>query len=344
MVKKEVLLMQTIYVSITSLDDSELIPTVLGAFDNASIPERVFVGVHLWGSVELKNEFSEKLAKYSDNIRFKFNEMSEEGFSELSGVGKGRRRALNLYKNEDYLLQIDSHSLFAKRWDETLIKTLEEAKVFVKNKKTIITGYAGFYRFSALGKRIWSQPNDSFSGFDGRFQYPYYVSNERYYDFIPAWTVFTQKEIEKFPGNFMPATKFNANFAFGDSAWAADTGLYDDAEFFEEEVLQTINLMKLGYTLVFPKTKDPVIGHLYTDLISGDYGKRVNLSKLAGYSNEKGSKQAIKNYKEYISSPENLEVVKQYCKYVRIHMSFGPLDKNPYVPKYFLNSEVTYEY
>jgi hypothetical protein len=336
--------MKTIYVSITSLDDSELIPTVLGAFENASIPERVFVGVHLWASVELKNEFSEKLSKYANNIRFKFDQMSEESFSQMSGVGKGRRRALNLYNNEDYLLQIDSHSLFAKKWDNTLIKTLENAKSFVKNEKTIITGYAGFYKFSALGKRSWSHPDDPLSGFDGKFQYPYYVSMGRYYDFIPAWNVFTQKEIEKFPGDFMPATKFNANFAFGDSKWAADTGLYDNAEFFEEEVLQTINLIKLGYTLVFPKTKDPVIGHLYTDLIAGDYGKRLNLSTLPGYSNEEGKKKAIQNYKEYISSPENLDVVKQYSRYVRIHMNFGPLDKDPYVPKYFLNSEVTYEY
>ena len=108
--------MKTIYVSITSLDDSELIPTVLGAFENASTPERVFVGVHLWASPELKNEFSEKLSKYANNIRFKFDQMSEESFAQMSGVGKGRRRALNLYKNEDYLLQIDSHSLFAKTW------------------------------------------------------------------------------------------------------------------------------------------------------------------------------------------------------------------------------------
>jgi hypothetical protein len=336
--------MKTIYVSVTSLDDSELIPTVMGAFENASIPERVFVGVHLWASPELKDEFSKKLLKYKNNIRFRFDQMSEESLLQMSGVGKGRKRALDLYKNEDYFLQIDSHSLFAKKWDNTLIKTLEEAKSFVKNEKTIITGYAGFYKFSALGKRIWCQPDDSFDGHDGKFQYPYYVSGGRYYDLIPAWTVFTEKEIKKFPGDFMPATKFNANFAFGDSTWAADTGLYENAEFFEEEVLQTINLIKLGYTLVFPKMKDPVVGHLYTDLIAENYGKRTSLSKLPGYLDEEGRKQATQNYKEYLSSPENLEVVKQYCKYVRIHMNFGPLDKDPYVPKYFLNSEVTYEY
>ena len=120
--------MKSIYIALTSLDDSELIPTVLGAFSNASNPERVFVGVHLYSETSLRDSFLEKVSKHSKNIRFKFTEISEENFKEMSGVGKGRKRAIDLYNNEDYMLQIDSHSLFASNWDETLINTLEEAK------------------------------------------------------------------------------------------------------------------------------------------------------------------------------------------------------------------------
>jgi hypothetical protein len=336
--------MKTIYIALTSLDDSELIPTVLGAFEKASNPDNIFVGLHLWSSPSLRDEFLKKLSKYSSNIRFNFTEMSEDTFEEMAGVGKGRRRALDLYNNEDYLLQIDSHSLFSLGWDKTLIDTLEEAKKFVKNKKTIITAYAGFYKFSATGKRVWCHPGDGPGEFPGNFQYPYYVSDKRYYDAIPAWTVLLEEEVKNFPGKFMPAIKFNANFSFGDSEWAKDTGLYESAEFFEEEVVQTLNLMKLGYTLVFPKNEKPVIGHLYTDFISGNYGKRNSLGDYPGFSYEISDAEGIKNYKKYILDPENSQIVKEYSRYARIHISFGPLDPKPHVPKYFLNSEVTYEY
>jgi hypothetical protein len=336
--------MKTIYIALTSLDDSELIPTVLGAFEKAANPESIFVGVHLWSEPSLRDEFVEKLALYAKNIRFKFTEMSKDNFKEMTGVGRGRRRALNLYNNEDYLLQIDSHSLFEKDWDKTLIDTLEEAKAFVNNQKTIITAYSGFYKFSALGKRVWCHPDNNSGKFAGNFQYPYYVSNKRYYGAIPAWTVLLEEEIEGFPGKFMPAVKFNANFAFGDSDWAKNTGLYEDAEFFEEEVLQTLNLIKLGYTIVFPKMKDSVIGHLYTDFISGNYGKRKSMGDYVDFDYDYADAKGVKNYQEYILDPENSSVIKEYSKYARVHMKFGPLDANPHVPKYFINSEVSYDY
>jgi hypothetical protein len=336
--------MKSIYVALTSLDDSELIPTVLGAFENASSPENIFVGVHLWSETSLKDKFIEKLSPYVKNIRFKFTEMSKDGFKEMVGVGRGRRRALDLYNNEDYLLQIDSHSLFEKDWDKTLVNLLQEAKEFVGNEKTIITAYSGFYKFSALGKRIWCQPDNNSGKFDGNFQYPYYVSNKRYYNAIPAWTVLLEEEVNKFPGKFMPAIKFNANFAFGDSEWAKNTGLYEDAEFFEEEVLQTLNLIKLGYTIVFPKIKNPVIGHLYTDFISGNYGKRKSMGDYEEFDYDYADAKGVKNYQEYLIDPENAFVVKEYSRYARVHMKFGPLDATPHVPKYFINSKVTYDY
>lgn len=341
--------MKTIYISITSLDDSELIPTVLGAFSSAQNPERVFVGLHLYSAESLKNSFVEKVSRYAKNIRLRFTEISKENFPEMSGVGKGRKRALDLYDNEDYMLQVDSHSFFANKWDETLISTLEEAKGFVKNKKTILTAYAGYYKFNALGKRVWCEEDENGDGFTGNLLLPRYVSDERYYDTIPVWTVYSEKQMKSFPGKFIPATKFNANFAFGDSEWAKNTGLYEDAEFFEEEVLQTLNLIKLGYTLVFPRIKTPVVGHLYSDFISDKYGERKYLSSYTWERNDdaevigngvKGSK----NYNAYISDPENLLVVKEYCRYARIHMKFGPLDSEPTPPRYFLNSEVVYEY
>lgn len=341
--------MKTIYVSITSLDDSELIPTVLGAFSNASNPERVFVGVHLYSDISLRDSFIEKVSKYSKNIRFNFTEILEENFVEMSGVGKGRKRAIQLYNNEDYMLQIDSHSLFASKWDDTLIDTLEEAKKFVKNEKTIITAYSGYYKFNALGKRVWCKHDLDGEGYTGNFLLPRYVSDERYYGTIPVWTIFTEKEMRNFPGKFIPATKFNANFAFGDSEWAKNTGLYENAEFYEEEVLQTLNLIKLGYTLVFPRIEEPVIGHLYSDFISGSYGERKPIGTYSwageGLSEVTGSGVAgSKNYESYISDPENLAAVKEYSKYARIHMRFGPLDAKPQAPRYFLNSEVRYEY
>jgi hypothetical protein len=341
--EKEVLL-STVYVSIPSLYDTELIPTVLNIFEEASDPGSIYVGISLLDlNDELFKKFKKETAKYSANIKLEFLELNDDNYKEMFGVGFGRKRALNLYNGEDYFLQIDSHSMFAKNWDTTLINKFHEAQKHVKNKKVVLTSYAGSYTFDSFGNRTFIKYDPEKGGYYSRFQYPFFSNVGRYYEVIPKWDILSEKFLATLPGEFLPALKFNANFSFGDKNFAKNPGLYEDACFFEEEILQTLALIKLGYTLVYPVLKEPVVCHMYTDLWVGKHGYRTSMSDLwPEYQLELGSR-TTNQYVSYIKSPDNLSAVKEYSKYARMHPFKGSMYNTPYIPTYFLNSEVKYD-
>ena len=71
--------MQSIYIAIPSLDDAELVPTVLNAFSAAKNPERVFVGVSLLAKDKWRQkDFISATKKYKDNIRFEFIHLNQK--------------------------------------------------------------------------------------------------------------------------------------------------------------------------------------------------------------------------------------------------------------------------
>lgn len=336
--------MSTVFVAMPSLYDTELIPTVLNLFEEAYSPEDVYVGVSLLDlNDELFKKFKKETKKYSSNIRIEFLELNSENYKEMFGVGFGRKRALGLYKEEDYFLQIDPHSMFAKNWDATLINKFHEAQKYVKNKRVVLTSYAGSYTFDSLGNRTFIEPNPEIRSYYSKLQYPFFANAGRYYDVIPQWDILPEKTLNSLPHKFIPALKFNANFAFGDKVFASNPGLYENACFFEEEILQTLALIKLGYTLVYPVLDGPIVCHMYTDLWVGKHGSRISMSDLwPDYQPELGSR-TVNQYVGYIKDPENLAAVKEYSKYARMHPFTGSMYNVPYIPTYFLNSEVKYD-
>jgi hypothetical protein len=334
--------MKTVYISIPSLDDSELVPTVINAFEAASNPDRVFVGVSLLAKDKWRSkDFIKATKKYSSNIRFENDRITSSNLN-LIAVGIGRKRAASLYRGEDYFLQIDSHTLFAPGWDDTLIDAYENAVKTVKNSKVVLTAYAGYYAYDENGKRSFCDLNRQ-SVENAWLHCLYFPENLFYYGVIPRWDLIpphVMKQLE--PGTFVPALKFNANFAFSSGDFANNSGLYEDAEFFEEELLQTINLIKLGYSLVYPVLEKPVIGHLYGKYFRKGYGER--LSKGNYSSKEYSTAQddvSINNYKKFIRDPENKEAVRIYQEYAKIDLRFGSIKTNFFFPDKFLNSEVS---
>lgn len=334
--------METIYLPLASLDDYELVHTVKRAFDLAKHPERIRVGLSLFSSTKIKDLFLEGTKEYSDRISFEYTELKESNFHDMIGVGKARERALKFYNNEDYMLQIDPHSLFTKGWDDLMIKTLKKAKKATGNDRVILTGYAGHYSYDAFGKPIFLDPKRNVFGIEGKLGYPVFETSERYYGLIPSWTIFNQTKDKPLSGEFVPALKFNANFSFGDSEFAKNPGLHKECLFFEEEITQTINLIKLGYTLVFPNWDKPVLGHLYTDFISRRFGWRNSAHDYQYFDVDSWHNQAKLIYKSFLDDPENKDAIEKFKKYARVHMLYGPLDNSYYVPNHFINSEVKY--
>lgn len=316
---------KSIYVAIASLPDKELIPTINNIYTHAKNPEQVFIGLACFGISTIdKIKIGIAISKYK-NISVKFfdipnGDLIESRLSVL-GISNGRHLAMSFYNNQDYVLQVDSHALFANDWDEKLIHLHELAINDTKNKKTVLTGYASSYKYNGK-KREFIESN---------FGYPTFMENSFFFDFIPKWGTIQDIDTDKM---FIPARKFNANFAFSSKEFALIKTLPDNLIFFEEELLQTMELLKNDFALCFPIVSEPIIGHLYTDHIDSKRHSRkyvMDYSKNGDLRNSKNFHDIVRsNYFGYIDS--NKDIAKRYEKYAKINLKFGPISSDLFIP------------
>lgn len=117
----------SIFVSIASYCDTQLIDTLKSLYSEAMNPEQVTVGVNLQDTEEAYI----KLKEYNfPNLKIIYTPKEQ-----AKGVVHARNRIKNeLVGNQDYFLQIDSHSRFRQGWDIILINqynSIEESKVIL---------------------------------------------------------------------------------------------------------------------------------------------------------------------------------------------------------------------
>jgi len=125
--------MKSIFVSIASYRDPELEHTVKSLFDNSSGLNNIYIGIVCQATKNETPDFS----------MYKNISMITMHPRDARGVGFARAKAMELYRNEDYFLQIDSHSQFTKNWDVSLIDLYDLA--LTKSKKVIISAFPGMY-------------------------------------------------------------------------------------------------------------------------------------------------------------------------------------------------------
>ena len=125
-----------IFVQIASYRDTECQHTVKNLFERAAHPERVFVGICWQYDPEEDSTCFEVAPPRPDNVR-----ISAYHWNESRGVCWARHEAQKLYKNEDYVLMIDSHIRFVESWDTLLIKELADCDA----KKPLISCHPASY-------------------------------------------------------------------------------------------------------------------------------------------------------------------------------------------------------
>jgi hypothetical protein len=317
--------LSTIFVAIPSLYDTELVPTILNCFKAAEHPERVVLGVSLMDSNTKFLKFVEKnISKYSTQIKLKFTKLTYKNADTVLNVGYGRKQASDLYGGEDYFLQCDSHSLFSEGWDSQLISLHSEATEELGFDKVILTAYAGRYGYID-GVR---QP---FPG-DCGTRYPFYTTKNWLSEYIPSWVDKVLAKEEK----FLPCSKFNANFAFGDWQFAENTGVFEKAVFFEEEPVQSINLLDQGFKLVFPVLDRSPVCHLYAtpDSHKGFGFRRTGYSYLSPRQMETIKARNWVNWRDFVYNPDNFDKVRKYELYCGTSMRYG-VCKPDYIPEYY---------
>lgn len=120
-----------IFISIASYQDPLLLETLYSAYKNAEnkdflifgVCEQADTGIDI-GSIKFKNQIKYELM---DPVMAK-------------GACWARARIQKFFSNEDYFLQIDSHTIFAKGWDKILLNYHEWLEKCLQNN-IVITGY-----------------------------------------------------------------------------------------------------------------------------------------------------------------------------------------------------------
>ena len=120
----------TIFVSIASYRDDECPKTIKSIYDNATNPDNIFIGI-------CQQNSEEDIDCLKDNIRSNQIRIKRLHNSQARGPTYARYICSTLLQDEEYFLQIDSHTVFNKNWDSTLISLLNKCP----GENNIITHY-----------------------------------------------------------------------------------------------------------------------------------------------------------------------------------------------------------
>ncbi len=121
----------TIFISIASYRDPELVNTIKSAITNAVYPDELYFSVVL-------QEFEKKEPDLSWVPNLSLTKMHPR---DARGAGFARAKAMDSYNGQDYYLQIDSHTRFEKNWDLLLLDQYKKAQDIAKNKKIILSSF-----------------------------------------------------------------------------------------------------------------------------------------------------------------------------------------------------------
>ena len=135
--------MNNIFVSIASYRDDVCVDTINSLYTNAKNPEKVFVGICQQNNdaIDLDCINNSKLIidkKLVSNIR-----IIRIPYYDAKGPVYARYLCSSLIdkNNEKYYLQIDSHSIFIKNWDDICVSMINEIKSLGLSAKPVISYY-----------------------------------------------------------------------------------------------------------------------------------------------------------------------------------------------------------
>ena len=230
-----------IFVQIASYRDPQLIPTIKSILENAKKPKNVVLGI--CRQYHPEDNF-DNLDEYRDDKRFRIKDVL---YSESKGVCWARNLTQQLYKGEEYTLQIDSHMRFEKDWDDTLIKMIKQLqkKGF---SKPLLTGYVSSF--------------DPDKDPAGRVNEPWRMAFDR---FIPEGAVFFLPEtIPNWKEMKEPVTSrfYSAHFAFTLGKFCEEVQHDPEFYFHGEEISIAARAYTWGYDLFHPHKV--LIWHEYT--------------------------------------------------------------------------------
>ena len=230
-----------IFIQIASYRDPELILTIKSSLENAKNPENLVFGI--CRQYHPEDKFDD-LCDFENDKRFKIINVL---YNESKGVCWARNQVQQLYNDEEYTLQIDSHMRFEKNWDETLIDMLNQ----LKNegiKKPLLTTYVPSYdpNNDPKGRVMepWRMVFDKFSKEGVVLFLP---------EIIPNWDKLQSP---------VPSRFYSAHFCFTIGEFSKEVQHDPNFYFHGEEISIAVRAFTNGYEMFHPHKV--VIWHEYT--------------------------------------------------------------------------------
>ena len=140
----------SIFISIASYQDPLLVSTIFSAYENAENKNDLIFSI----CDQSDNTININGITFSDQIHY---DHVDPLFSK--GPCWARHRAQSFFNEEDFFLQVDSHTQFAPKWDSIFIKQLEKIsanqEIDEYFKKPIITSYPRSFKVLDFEKGLF---------------------------------------------------------------------------------------------------------------------------------------------------------------------------------------------
>jgi hypothetical protein len=230
-----------IFVQIASYRDPQLVPTIKSMLEAAKHPENVIIGIAR--QFHPDDKFDD-LSEYETNDNFRVINIPYE---ESLGVCWARHQVQQLYKDEEYTLQIDSHMRFAPNWDVEMIGMIEDLQE-KGYKKPLLTGYVSSFDPdndpAARVQELWRMTFDRFTPEGVVFFLP---------ETIPGWQELNSP---------VPARFYSAHYCFTLGQFSKEVQHDPEFYFHGEEISISVRAYTHGYDLFH--SHKTLIWHEYT--------------------------------------------------------------------------------
>tara|TARA_B100000287_G_scaffold434599_1_gene499510 strand:+ start:486 stop:1487 length:1002 start_codon:yes stop_codon:yes gene_type:complete len=239
----------SIFISIASYQDPLLVSTIFSAYNNAQNKDALVFSICDQSDEGIK--FEE--ISFSNQIHY---EHVDPLFSK--GPCWARHRTQNFFKDEDFFLQIDSHTQFAPEWDSIFVEQLNKISSIKSNdgyfKKPIITSYPRSFKVLDFDKGLFKLKND-----DKHTQ----VITYRKDSLFSKGSFSRQIGIPTKHNDITHAMLMAAGCIFTNGSFVKEIPYDPNYYFYGEELSMALRAFTRGYS--FFHIPDVPLFHLYTD-------------------------------------------------------------------------------
>lgn len=240
----------SIFISIASYRDPELLRTIKSAIDNADNPEELYFSVVLQEMEEDEPDLSWVPNLSLTKIHPKF----------ARGAGYARYLAMKSYAKQDYYLQIDSHTLFVDGWDTICKNEFKKAQEISGNNKIVLSYFPPPFH-------IENKKEVSFPKLD-KERKPYPTRQVPLLNKRKEWTALRVEFNDKKMLLPEESSTILAGFIFSLGSLVEEVPYDPEISFFGEEVCFAMRVWTRGWDIYSPSKI--ILYHFYS---RGDYKK-----------------------------------------------------------------------